>query len=121
MKVLRQKVDTPDGPTDLWTAIPETASRLRGRIESVLDYARVHELRQGENPARWKGHLKELLPARSKMRDVTHMAAMDYSAIADFMVELRSLDTVEARALEFAILTAGRTAEVLGARWSEVD
>jgi integrase len=117
MKVLRQKVDG----VDLWSAVPETASRLRGRIESVLDYARVHEYRQGENPARWKGHLKELLPARSKVRDVKHMTAVDHTAIADFMVELRSLDSVEAYALEFTILTAGRTAEVLGAKWSEID
>jgi integrase len=121
MKVLRQKVDTPDGPTDLWAAIPETASRLRGRIESVLDYARVHEYRQGENPARWKGHLRELLPARSKVRDVKHLDSMDHGAIAEFMVELRSLDSIEAHALEFAVLTTGRTAEVLGAKWAEID
>jgi integrase len=118
MKVLRQK--TPDG-TDLWTAIPETASRLRGRIESVLGFAKVSGFRTGDNPAAWKNHLQELLPARSKTRDVKHLDAMPYTVIADFMAELRSLDTVDARALEFLILTAGRTAEILGARWSEID
>jgi integrase len=118
MRVLRQK--TPDG-VDLWTAIPETASRLRGRIESVLGFAKVSGYRTGDNPAAWKNHLKELLPARSKVRDVKHLDAMSYTAIADFMVNLRSLDSADARALEFLILTAGRSAEVLGARWSEID
>jgi integrase len=118
LKVLRQK--TSDD-IDLWTAIPETASRLRGRIESILDFARVHEYRHGENPARWKGHLKNLLPARNKVRDVKHLDAMDYTLVADFMVDLGSLDSAEARALEFAVLTAGRSGEVLGARWSEID
>jgi len=120
MKVLRQTVERPAGTTDLWLAIPETASRLRGRIESILDYAIVHEYRQGENPASWK-RLKHLLPARNKLRDVKHLDAMDYRTIADFMVELRSLDSVDARAMEFVILTAGRSGEVLGAKWSEID
>ncbi len=118
MKVLRQK--TQDG-TDLWTAIPETASRLRGRIESVLGFAKVSCLRTGDNPAQWKSHLENLLPARNKTRDVKHLDAMPYTAIADFVAELRSLDSADARALEFLILTAGRTAEVLGAKWSEID
>jgi integrase len=118
VRVLKQK--TPDG-TGLWTAIPETASRLRGRIESVLDYARVSEYRTGENPARWKGHLKELLPARSKTRDVKHLDAMPYAEIGAFKAELRDLDSIDARALEFLILTAARSGEVFGAKWTEID
>jgi integrase len=118
MRVLKQK--TEDG-TDLWSAIPETASRLRGRIESVLGFAKVSGLRTGDNPAQWKSHLENLLPARNKVRDVVHLDAMPYSEIADFMAELRRLGTADARALEFLVLTAGRTAEILGARWSEFD
>ncbi len=105
----------------IWTTIPETASRLRGRIEAILDWAKVRELRVGENPARWRGHLDHLLPARSKVREVKHHAALPYSEMASFMALLRIRDAIAARALEFAILTAGRTAEVLGARWDEID
>jgi integrase len=123
MKVLEQEiVDGPDGkPASLWNARPETASRLRGRLESILDYARVIGQRQGENPARWRGHLDHVLPARSKVRRVEHHAALPYPEIADFMAELRSKDGLAARALEFVILTAARTGEVLGARWAEID
>jgi integrase len=105
----------------IWTAKPETASRVRGRIESVLDWATARNYRQGENPARWRGHLENLLPARSKVRRVEHHAALPYAEIGAFMAELRARDGVAARALEFAILTAARTGEVIGATWAEFD
>lgn len=105
----------------IWTAKPETASRVRGRIESVIDWATARGYRQGENPARWKGHLENLLPARSKVARVEHHAALPYAEIAAFIAALRGQDGIGARALEFAILTAARTGEVLGAAWSEID
>ena len=105
----------------IWTAKPETASRLRGRIETILNWARVRGYREGENPARWKGHLDHLLPAKSKVRRVQHHAAMAYAELPGFMYALREQDSVGARALEFLILTAARTGEVIGARWSEID
>jgi integrase len=105
----------------LWTEKPETASRVRGRIESVLDWATARGYRTGENPARWRGHLENLLPKRSKVARVEHHPALPYPEIAAFMAELRQQEGVAARALEFAILTAARSGEVLGARWSEFD
>lgn len=105
----------------IWTEKPETASRVRGRIESILDYATARGYRSGENPARWKGHLKNLLPARSKVRRVTHHPALPYDEIGNFIMELRKRDAIAARGLEFAILTATRTGEVIGARWDEID
>jgi integrase len=105
----------------IWTTRPETASRLRGRIESVLDFAKVREFREGENPARWRGHLAKLLPARSKVRDVKHHAALSYTKLPSFLAALREQEGVAARALEFLILTAARTGEAIGARWSEID
>jgi integrase len=105
----------------LWSTKPETANRLRGRIESILDWATARGYRQGENPARWKGHLANLLPKKSKVRRVEHHAALPYAEIGSFVVELRQQDGIAARALEFAILTAGRTGEVLGARWDELN
>jgi integrase len=105
----------------IWYTKPETASRLRGRIESVLDWARVHGYRNGENPARWKGHLKHLLPARSKVRRVKHHAALPYTEIGAFMAALREGTEGAARALEFVILTAARSGEALGATWDETD
>lgn len=105
----------------IWRAKPETASRLRGRIESILDWATVREYRQGENPARWKGHLDKLLPARAKVQKVEHHPALPYGEIGDFMAALRGQEGTAARALEFAILTAARTGEAIGARWSEID
>jgi integrase len=123
MKVLEQEVrDGPDKPgAALWTVRPETAGRLRGRIESILDWARVRGYRDGENPARWRGHLDKLLPARAKVRKVEHHAALPYGELPDFMAEIRRHEGVAARALEFAILTAARTGEVIGARWGEID
>jgi len=105
----------------IWSTKPETASRVRGRIESVLDWATVRGYRQGENPARWRGHLEKLLPARRKVAAVEHHAALPYAELATFMADLRQREGTAARALEFAILTAARTGEVLGARWSEID
>jgi integrase len=105
----------------IWTAKPETASRLRGRLESILDFAKVRDYRDGENPARWRGHLDKLLPARSKVCEVEHHAALPYAELPGFLVTLREQEGIAARALEFAILTAARTGEVIGARWNEID
>jgi integrase len=105
----------------LWTTKPETASRLRGRIERVLNWAKARGYRIGENPACWRGHLDQLLPARSKVRKVEHHAALAYAELPSFLIELRDQEGIAARALEFAILTAARTGEVIGGRWSEFD
>jgi integrase len=105
----------------IWNDKPETASRVRGRIESILDWATARGDRQGENPARWRGHLDKLLPKKTRVRRVEHHAALPYPEIAAFMAELRHQEGVAARALEFAILTAARTGEVIGARWEEFD
>jgi integrase len=104
-----------------WNEKPETASRVRGRIESVLDWARTSGYRQGENPARWKGHLDNLLPRRSKVRAVKHHPALPYPQVGAFMAALRGRAGIAARALEFTILAAARTSEVLGSRWDEID
>jgi len=98
---------------------PETASRVRGRIETVLDWAKARGYREGENSARWRGHIENLLPPRCKLRAVVHHAALPYREIAAFLLELRQYDDVGSRALEFAILTAGRSGEVRKATWYE--
>ena len=103
----------------LWRSIPETASRLRGRIEAVLDYAKARGLRGGENPAAWRGHLALILPKRPKLTR-GHHAAMAYSAVPAFVGKLRERESVHALALEFLILTATRRAEVLGAKWAGI-
>lgn len=105
----------------MWRDKPETASRLRGRIESILDWATVRGLRRGENPARWRGHLDALLPARSKVRAVQHHAALPYDEMGAFVQTVRAETGVAALALEFLILTAARTGEVIGAEWGELD
>jgi integrase len=105
----------------IWTEKPETAGRVRGRIEAVLDWAKVRGFRTGENPARWRGHLDKLLPARSKVRRVEHHAALPYGELPGFLVALREQEGIAARALEFTILTAARTGETIFARWSEFD
>ena len=92
----------------VWTEKPETASRLRGRMEAVLSWAKVRGHRQGENPAVWRGHLDQLLPARRKVRRIEHYAAMPYREIGTLMEKLRTEATTSARALEFLILTATR-------------
>jgi integrase len=106
--------------TSLWQAKPETASRLRGRIEAILDWAKVRGYRDGENPARWRGHLDKLLPSKAKVRKVKHHAALPYDELPAFMAALHGEDGISARALEFTILTAARTGEVIAARWSEM-
>jgi integrase len=105
----------------LWRAKTETASRLRGRIESVLDYAAARGWRTGENPARWRGHLDNLLPARSKVAKVEHHSALPWREVGAFTTVLAQEEGMSALALRFAILTAARTGEVIGARWSEID
>src|SRR5262245_53561864 len=105
----------------IWKKKPETASRIRGRIERVLAWATMSEYRRGENPARWRGHLAEMLPAKTKIHRVEHLKALPYSELPAFMATLRARDSVSARALEFTILSAARTNESIGARWSEID
>lgn len=105
----------------IWESKTETATRLRGRIESVLDWATFSKFRQGDNPARWKGHLDNSLAKPNKVAKVTHHAALPYSEIGAFMVELRKREGLGARGLEFAILTAARSGEVRGATWDEID
>jgi integrase len=105
----------------LWSVKPETASRVRGRIEVILDWAKVRGYRSGDNPARWRGHLDKLLPKKSKVRKVEHHAALPYLDAGAFMAELREREAIAARALEFTILTAARTSETIGARWDEFD
>lgn len=105
----------------IWTTKTETANRLRGRIESILDWATTSEYRVGENPARWRGHLENMLAKPTKIQKVVHHAALPYAEIGSFMADLRKREGVGAMALEFAILTAARSGEVRGATWSEID
>jgi integrase len=121
MTVLEQPLQAKEGIEPLWTARPETASRLRGRIESILDWAKVRGYRDRENPARWRGHLDKLLPARGKVRRVKHHAALPHGELSTFMAALRAQEGIAARTLEFAILTAARTGEVIGCPWGELD
>lgn len=117
------EVDTPHVLSILepiWKGKPETASRVRGRIETVLDSAKARGYRQGENPARWRGHLAQILPARTRLSR-GHHRALAYEDVPAFVGALRAREAVAALALEFAILTAARSGEVIGARWSEVD
>ncbi len=105
----------------IWHVVPDTAKRLRGRIERVLDAATVAGQREeGANPARWDGHLQMLLPPPATLSR-GHHKALPYPEVPAFLVELRALDSVSARALEFTILTAARTGETVGATWSEID
>jgi len=104
----------------IWTVKLETASRVRGRIEKVLDGAKAKGFREGENPARWRGHLDHLLPKQTKLAR-GHHAAMPYADVPSFLASLRERDALACTALEFCVLTAARSGEVLGMRWSEVD
>ncbi len=104
----------------LWNRTPETAERLRGRIENVLNAAKAKGHRSGENPAMWRGHLEKLLPRRQRLSR-GHHAALPVNEAPTFMADLRARRAVAARALEFTILTAARSGEVLGARWGEID
>jgi integrase len=105
----------------LWSNKTETARRIRGRIEVILDWAKVRGYRTGENPARWRGNIDQLLPARSKVQAVKHHTALPYVEISAFMKDLRKIEGSSAAALEFLILTVARTGEVIGARWPEID
>jgi integrase len=105
----------------IWRNKTETASRLRGRIESILDYAKARNYRNGENPARWRGHLDMLLARPAKIAPHEHHAALSYNEVGSFMSDLRRRDSTSARCLEFLVLTAARTGEVIGATWNEVD
>jgi integrase len=105
----------------IWRTKTETASRLRSRIEAILDYATAAKLRKGDNPARWAGNLAYLLPAPDKIAPHVHHAALPYAEVAAFIERLRAMPGSAARALEFLILTATRTGEVVGARWAEID
>jgi integrase len=124
--ILDKPVDTIDTAAVLsilqpvWNRIPETASRLRGRVEAVLDYAKAHGLRSGENPAAWRNHLALVLPRRQKLSR-GHHAALSYAEVPAFIAELRERETIPALALEFLILTVARAGEVLGATWDEID
>ena len=105
----------------IWKTKTETASRVRGRIENILDWARVRNYRDGENPARWRGHLDKTLPKRSRVQKVIHHPAMPYEAVGGFVATLRGRPDLSARVLDFIILTAARTGEVISARWDEFD
>jgi integrase len=122
MKVLEQEVRDAATKTaaPLWAARPETASRLRGRIEVVLDWAKVRGYRDGENPACWRGHLDKLLPQQSKVRRVRHHPALAFDELPNFIAAIQQQNGVTAKALEFLILTAARTSEVVGARPEEI-
>lgn len=105
----------------IWPSKNETASRVRGRIEKVLDWAAVHGYRSADNPARWQGHLQMVLPARSKVAPVKHRPALPFKELPAFMVELRAMSGLGAQALELTILCVTRSVETLGAQWAEID
>lgn len=105
----------------IWKTKNETASRVRGRIEKVLDWATVRKLRDGENPARWKGHLEMILPSPTKIKKVEHHRALPVKDMPEFFASLQEREGMAARALTFAILCAARSGEVRGGSWSEVD
>jgi integrase len=123
MKILEQKFpgEPETSAKTFWAARPETAGRVRGRIEAILDWATARGFRGGENPARWKGHLKQLLPARQKIQVVKHHPALPFTDLPAFMGALRAVPGAAYRALECAILTVLRTGEIVGARWIEFD
>jgi integrase len=104
----------------IWKTKTSTAARLRGRIEQVLDWAAVRRFRSKENPARWRGNLDKLLPAKTKIAKIEHYKALEIDAVAGFMAQLRGIEGISARALEFLVLTAARTKEVTGAKWGEI-
>ena len=105
----------------IWTTKTETATRVRQRIEAVLDWAKTRGHRTGENPARWRGHLENLLPKPSRVQKVQHHPALPYLDLPEFMTDLRDEEGFAASGLQLLILTATRTSEVTGAQWSEVD
>lgn len=105
----------------IWTTKTETAKRVQGRVENILDFASAHKYRDPMNPARWRGHLDKLLPKPSRVKKVTHHPAMPHTEAPAFMAELSDNSSISALALRFLILTAARTSEVLQAKWSEID
>ena len=105
----------------IWTTKTETATRVRGRMESILDWAKVKGLRSGENPAAWKGHLDHMLPAPTRLKKIEHLTAVPVREMPGFMVKLRQAAGIAAQALEFLILTAARSGEVRGITWEEVS
>ncbi|MCW5686317.1 MAG: integrase arm-type DNA-binding domain-containing protein [Pseudolabrys sp.] len=105
----------------IWHEKPETASRIRGRIESILGWATVSGHRDGDNPARWRGHLDKRLPSRTKVRQVRHQKSLPYTEMPAFMVDLRQRRAIAALALEFAILTCVRTSDVRKGKWAQID
>jgi integrase len=105
----------------IWTTKSVTAGRVRGRIERILDWSKVNGFREGENPARWTGHLDHLLPEHAKIRKVEHHPALPYTQVPAFMAELRTRTGASTKLLEFTILTTARTKESIGAKWSEID
>jgi len=107
--------------TPIWTTKTETATRVRTRMELILDYAEVHKWRAGSNPARWRGHLQTSLPSPAKMKKVKHHPALPYAELPQFMAQLATMDGIGARALEMCILHANRTQEILKAKWDEFD
>jgi integrase len=113
--------DVLDVLEPIWRTIPETASRVRGRIESVLDYAKARKWRTGENPAAWRGNLDHLLPARNKVAAIVHHAAVAYEDMPHVMARLAEGRGISAQCLRFTVLTAARSAEARGARWAEFD
>ena len=104
----------------IWRSKAETASRVRGRIETILDAAKARGYREGENPARWRGHIAQILPARARLTR-GHHKAMPYESVPKFLITLQQREAIAALALEFTILTAARTGEVIGAKWDEID
>ncbi len=124
LSVLRQQVTVGRGDSkktgEFWLMMPETAGRVRNRIERVLNFCKVKGWRAGENPAAWQGHLANLLPKRPKLIR-GHQKAMPYEDVPDFMAELRDQEGLPARAAEITILNMSRSGEVLGMRWSEID
>ena len=105
----------------IWLSKNETAGRVRGRVESILDWATARKFRTGENPARWRGHLDKLLAKPSKIQNPEHHSALPYSKIHSFLTQLREQEGIAAQCLEFTILTAARTGETIGATWAEID
>jgi integrase len=105
----------------IWTEHTVTADRVRSRIEQVLSWATTSGYRTGENPARWKGHLENLLAKKTRVARVSHLAALPYKELPVFIARLRRADSITAAALEFTILTCARSGEALGTVWSEID
>ncbi len=123
-KINVRQIDTPlvlKILEPIWRTKTETASRIRERIERILSWAKIRGYREGDNPAAWRGHLDEMLPKPAKVKKVKHHAALPFSEVGDFFVAVRKQLGTSARAMEFAILTACRTNEVIGAQWDEVD